>query len=70
MHFEDKSLKDEKLSVFHDASCKVTDKTDKICRNESKLRMASQIYGFFQCIFRYFWFFDHFPGMLVIKIKM
>ncbi len=51
MHFEDKSLNDEKLYIFHNASCKVTAKTDKICRNESKLRMASQIYGFFHCIF-------------------
>ena len=50
MHFEDKSFTDEKLHVFYDIPCKVTAKTDKICGNESQIRMTSQIYGFFQCI--------------------
>ena len=56
MHFEDKSLKDERPYVFHDASGKVTAKTDKICRNESKICMTSQIYGFFNDYFQIFKF--------------
>ena len=70
MHFEDKSFKDEKLYVFLDASCKVTAKTDKISRNESKICMASQIYGFFQCIFLILQFFVNFSGMLLCKLKI
>ena len=41
-------------------SCKISAKTDKISGNESKMRMSSQIYGFFQLIFPIFDFCPYF----------
>jgi hypothetical protein len=48
-----------KISFFHvhrGTSCENTAPTDKICGNESKIRMTSQNYRFLQCIFPIFQF--------------
>ena len=42
------SINMEKPCAHRGISCKISAKTDKISGNESKMRMSSQIYGFFQ----------------------
>ena len=50
------------MHTYHGSSWKITAQTDKICGNESKIRMASQIYGFFQWIFQIFQFLSIFQA--------
>ena len=44
----------KKYHVHRGTSCKITAPTNKICGNESKIRMTSQNYKLFQCIFTNF----------------
>ena len=52
----------KKTYAHRNISCKISAKTDKICGNESKIHIASQIYGFFQWIFQIFQFLSIFQA--------
>jgi hypothetical protein len=45
-----------KIHVHHGTSCEITAPTDKLCGNESKIRLAGQNYIFFQFMFTIFQF--------------
>ena len=61
-NFENWSIKYKKTYAHRNISCKISAKTDKICGNESKIHIASQIYGFFQWIFQIFQFLSIFQA--------
>ena len=46
----------KQLYAYHGTSCKITAKPDKICGNDSKTGMASQIPGFFKDFLKFFMF--------------
>jgi len=53
----------EKPYAHRGTSCKISAKTDKVSGNDSKMRMSSQIYGFFQLIFQIFQFLPIFQAL-------
>ena len=52
----------KELHAYHGSSFKIAIQTEKICGNESKIHIASQIYGFFQWIFQIFQFLSIFQA--------